>query len=128
LLHDVPAAMSRASVGVFTPHMDVHIDMALSLKVPEFVAMGVPVVAVRTSIMTSLFRADEVAVFEDGDHAAFAAALTRLYQDPQHGREMAARATRFTRDHAWEAEFAGYVRLLERLTRRPVGVALPAKA
>jgi glycosyltransferase involved in cell wall biosynthesis len=42
LLQDVPAAMSRASVGVFTPHLDVHIDMALSLKVPEFVA---PVVA-----------------------------------------------------------------------------------
>ncbi|HLQ37703.1 MAG TPA: glycosyltransferase, partial [Planctomycetota bacterium] len=29
-LHEVPALMSRASVGVFTPHLDVHIDMALS--------------------------------------------------------------------------------------------------
>jgi glycosyltransferase involved in cell wall biosynthesis len=123
LLQDVPAAMSRASVGVFTPHLDVHIDMALSLKVPEFVAMGVPVVAVRTSIMTSLFREDEVAMFADGDYPAFAELLVRLHRDPEFGRQMAAKAVRFTREHAWENEFAGYVALLERLTRRPVHVA-----
>jgi glycosyltransferase involved in cell wall biosynthesis len=115
--------MSRASVGVFTPHLDVHIDMALSLKVPEFVAMDVPVVAVRTSIMTSLFREDEVAMIADGDRDAFAAWLTRLYREPQLGRQMAERARRFTVEHAWEKEFAGYVGLLQRLCGRPVAVA-----
>lgn len=125
-LHDVPAAMSRASVGVFTPHMDVHIDMALSLKVPEFVAMDVPVVAVRTSIMTSLFRADEVALFADGDMPAFAAALTALHHDPAAARAMAARARRFTAEHGWDREFANYTALLERLLRRPVGPAARA--
>jgi glycosyltransferase involved in cell wall biosynthesis len=117
-LQDVPAAMSQATVGVFTPHLDVHIDMALSLKVPEFVAMDVPVVAVRTAIMTSLFRDDEVAMFADGDLAAFAQLLVRIHEQPHFARSMAERARRFTRDHAWENEFAGYVRLLERLTRR----------
>ncbi len=119
-LHEVPAAMSRASVGVFTPHIDVHIDMALSLKVPEFVAMDVPVVAVRTSIMTSLFQEDEVAMFPDGDLEAFAAWLVRLHHEPDLRREMTERARRFTREHSWENEFAGYLRLLERLTKRTV--------
>jgi glycosyltransferase involved in cell wall biosynthesis len=127
LLQEVPAAMSRASVGVFTPHMDVHIDMALSLKVPEFVAMDVPVVAVRTSIMTSLFREDEVAMFADGDREGFAAWLTRLHREPQLGRQMAERARRFTVEHAWEKEFAGYTGLLERLCGRPVAVAAPKR-
>lgn len=125
-LQEVPAAMSRASVGVFTPHLDVHIDMALSLKVPEFVAMDVPVVAVRTSIMTSLFRDDEVAMFDDGDLATFADWLVRLHAQPELGRQMAERARRFTRVHAWELEFNGYVRLLERLLSRPLA-ALPAR-
>ena len=115
-LQDVPAAMSRASVGVFTPHLDVHIDMALSLKVPEFVAMDVPVVAVRTSIMTSLLAEDEVAMFADGDLQTFADLLARLHAEPQWARQMAERARRLTRDHAWENEFAGYLRLLERTT------------
>lgn len=122
-LQDVPAAMSRASVGVFTPHLDVHIDMALSLKVPEFVAMGVPVVAVRTSIMTSLFREDEVAMFADGDHAAFADWLVRLHREPTLGRSMVERARRFTQQHAWTNEFAGYLRLLERKLGRPLAAA-----
>jgi glycosyltransferase involved in cell wall biosynthesis len=123
-LHEVPAVMSRASVGVFTPHLDVHIDMALSLKVPEFVAMGVPVVAVRTSIMESLFAADEVLLFEDGDLAAFADRLRRLHGDPQLGRQLAARADRFMQAHAWEAEFARYLDLLGRLTGRAAAPAV----
>jgi len=117
-LQDVPAAMSRASVGVFTPHMDVHIDMALSLKVPEFVAMDVPVVSVRTSIMESLLHDDEVCLFEDGDHQAFADLLAQLHDNPALGRAIAERARRFTRERAWENEFGGYVQLLERLTGR----------
>lgn len=117
-LHEVPAVMSRASVGVFTPHLDVHIDMALSLKVPEFVAMGVPVVAVRTSIMESLFEPGEVLLFEDGDLRAFADCLLRVYRDPGAARAMTVRADRFTAAHGWEAEFARYRALLQRLTGR----------
>jgi glycosyltransferase involved in cell wall biosynthesis len=124
-LQDVPAAMSRASVGVFTPHMDVHIDMALSLKVPEFIAMDVPVVAVRTSIMTSLVKGDEVALFEDGDYQQFADHLIRLHEDPKFGRQMATRARRFTRDYSWEREFAGYLQLLGRLTGRELTAKAP---
>ncbi|MBZ0152754.1 MAG: glycosyltransferase [Planctomycetes bacterium] len=122
-LQEVPAAMSRASVGVFTPHLDVHIDMALSLKVPEFVAMDVPVIAVRTSIMTSLFREDEVLMFADGDLPAFADLLVRLHGDPAAGRAMVMRARRFTQEHAWENEFAGYRELLARLTGRSLAKA-----
>lgn len=115
-LQDVPAAMSRASVGVFTPHRDIHIDMALSLKVPEFVAMRVPVVAVRTDIMKMLFRDGEVALYEDRDLGAFADWLVRLHRDPLLGRAMAGRAARFTVERSWVNEFAGYLALLERLT------------
>ena len=122
-LQEVPAAMSRASVGVFTPHLDIHIDMALSLKVPEFVAMDVPVVAVRTSIMTSLFREDEVAMFADGDLRAFADWLDRLYREPELRRSMTERARRFTTEHAWDAEFARYAALLDRLTKRAPAAA-----
>jgi glycosyltransferase involved in cell wall biosynthesis len=127
-LADVPAAMSRASVGVFTPHIDVHIDMALSLKVPEFVALEVPVVAVRTTIMATLFRDDEVLLFADGDLAAFADCLVRLHREPELGRAMAKRARRFTRQHAWDNEFAGYARLLARVTGRGAATAASTSA
>ena len=112
-LEKVPEAMSKASVGVFTPHLDVHIDMALSLKVPEFVAMGVPVVAVRTSIMQELFDSDQVMLFPDGDLKAFVDCLVRLHEDRDYAVAMTERADRFTTEHSWDREFDRYLTLLE---------------
>jgi len=119
-LTDVPAVMAKTSVGVFTPHLDVHIDMALSLKVPEFVAMGVPVVAVRTSIMESLFEEGEVLLFEDGDTAAFAEHLLFLREHPEEALAMTRRAERFTSQRSWENEFDSYAQCLRELTGKPV--------
>jgi hypothetical protein len=39
---------------------------------------------------------------------------------------MAERARRVTAERSWDNEFAGYVRLLERLLQRPVGKAAAA--
>lgn len=117
-LEKVPEAMSKASVGVFTPHLDVHIDMALSLKVPEFVAMGVPVVAVRTSIMEELFDSDQVMLFPDGDVQAFVDCLVRLHEDRDYAVAMTERADRFTIEHSWDREFDRYLTLLEDATGR----------
>ena len=117
-LERVPEAMSKASVGVFTPHLDVHIDMALSLKVPEFVAMGVPVVAVRTSIMEELFDSEQVMMFPDGDMRAFADCLARLHENRESALAMTERADRFTIEHSWEREFDRYLMLLENATGR----------
>ena len=117
-LEKVPEAMSKASVGVFTPHLDVHIDMALSLKVPEFVAMGVPVVAVRTSIMEELFDSDQVMLFPDGDVEAFVDCLVRLHEDRDYAVAMTERADRFTIEHSWDREFDRYLTLLENATGR----------
>jgi glycosyltransferase involved in cell wall biosynthesis len=114
-LHEVPAAMSRASVGAFTPHQDVHIDMALSLKVPEFAAMELPIVAVRTRIMESLFRPDECLLFEDGDLETFAAHLVHLRDHPEEARAMARRARRFLAEHSWEREYQRYAAMLQEL-------------
>ncbi len=114
-LERVPEIMSRASVGVFTPTKDVHIDIALSLKIPEFVAMELPIVTLRTRIMESLFRPDEVLFYEEGDLDGLARALVRVHEDPGAARAMALRARRFLEEHSWEHEYAAYRRFVERL-------------
>ncbi|HHI81127.1 MAG TPA: glycosyltransferase WbuB [Planctomycetes bacterium] len=114
-LREVPKVMSRSSVGTFTPHMDVHIDIALSLKVPEYVAMGLPIVTVNTKIMRTLFQEGEVLYFEDGDIETFANHLVFLYEHPAEGQAMARRAKRFLNEHSWDQEFANYRLALESL-------------
>ncbi len=117
-LEQVPAVIAKASVGVFTPHLDVHIDMALSLKVPEFVAMGVPVVAVRTSIMEELFEPDQILLFEEDDMPAFADCLLRVHEDRNFTLDMVDRADRFLSEHSWDCEYDRYCALLERVVGR----------
>ncbi|MBL8734286.1 MAG: hypothetical protein JNN13_18060, partial [Planctomycetes bacterium] len=58
-----------------------------------------------------------------GDLPAFADLLVRLHGDPAAGRAMVMRARRFTQEHAWENEFAGYRELLARLTGRSLAKA-----
>ena len=58
-LQEVSPAMSRTTVGVLAPRVGAHIGMGLSFKVPSFLAMGVPVAAVRASVMESLVNDDE---------------------------------------------------------------------
>jgi hypothetical protein len=106
--------------------MGAHIGMGLSLKVPSFLAMGVPVVVVRASVMESLVNDGEVLMFADGDHQDFADYLVRLHEDPEFGDQMSGRARRFTQGYVWEGEFGGYLQLLGRLTGRelpPVAAA-----
>ncbi len=114
-LREVPEVMSRSSVGTFTPHMDVHIDIALSLKVPEYVAMSLPIVTVNTKIMRTLFHKGEVLYFEDGDIETFANHLVYLYENPAEAQAMARRAKRFLNEHSWDQEFNNYRLALESL-------------
>ncbi len=114
-LREVPEVMSRSSVGTFTPHMDVHIDIALSLKVPEYVAMSLPIVTVNTKIMRTLFKEGEVLYFEDGDIETFANHLVFLYEHPAEAQAMARRAKRFLNEHSWDQEFSRYRLALETL-------------
>jgi glycosyltransferase involved in cell wall biosynthesis len=127
-LEEVPAVMSRASVGVFTPHLDVHIDIALSLKVPEYTAMGLPIVTTRTRIMERYFHSDEVAFFQDGDVQGCAEALLRQARDPEGGRAMAERAGRFLREHSWEQERDRYFAMLSGLCPDVAGMRGPRRA
>jgi glycosyltransferase involved in cell wall biosynthesis len=114
-LREVPEVMSRSSVGTFTPHMDVHIDIALSLKVPEYVAMSLPIVTVNTKIMRTLFQDGEVLYFEDGDIETFAKHLVFLNEHPAEAQAMARRAKRFLNEHSWDQEFKNYRLALESL-------------
>ena len=117
-LNEMPMVMSRANVGLYTPRVDMHMDIALSIKVPELVAMSVPVVTTRTRVMDRYFSPDQVAYFDDGDVEGCADAIRRLYEHPCEAREIAHKALRFFDLHRWEIERERYLGLLSELAGR----------
>lgn len=78
----MPAAIRGAHLLLYTPTPDVHMDIALPLKVPEFIAVGRAVVASRLSILERYFGEEALYFFEPGNLAECCARILSAVRDP----------------------------------------------
>jgi glycosyltransferase involved in cell wall biosynthesis len=83
---------------------------ALSSKLFEYVALGIPVVVARLETLAAHFASDEVTFFEPGDAKSLAEAIAWVAQHPLEAHEKAERAQRRAESYSWTANRA---RLLE---------------
>lgn len=111
----LPPLLSTAAVGVVPNLSNEFTDGLLPTKLLEYVALGIPVVAARTPMITAAFDERQVAFFEPGDVGDLVSALEKLHANPDLGSSLASSAARFDVEHGWTAESARYVALLRRL-------------
>lgn len=121
-LDRVPGLLASMDVAV-APYPD-HTDFYFSpLKVYEYMAAGLPVVASRVGQLTELIGHGRNGLLcEPGDPGRLAAALDQLRLDPSLGRRMGTDARRtILRHHTWDAVVDRVLRLanLEGLARMP---------
>jgi glycosyltransferase involved in cell wall biosynthesis len=75
---------------------------ALSSKLFEYVALGIPVAVARLETLARHFDDDEVAFFAPGDFGALASALVSIAKDPRAATARAERArARAQADYSW---------------------------
>jgi len=120
-MDDLPAFLSTADVGIVPYRHDVFTDGILPTKLMEYVALGIPVIASRTSAITTYFDDSMLELFPPGDISALARCILRLYRDPSHRATLAQNANRFNQMYTWEHQSARLIELANRLanTRRP---------
>ena len=111
-LEKVADEMAEADVGVYTPVHDLHMDYALSLKVPEFVAMKVPVVATCTPVMEEYLGPDGAAYIEAGDVAGFVGQVINLYRDSELRQRIQRSYESFLSHYSWDVEKRKYLDLV----------------
>lgn len=116
-LERVADVMRQADVGIYPATVDCHMDIALSLKIPEMAMVGLPIVATRLSILEELFGSDSIAFVPSGDPAAFASKIVELYESPDLRDKLAENACRKAGELSWEDHYETYRRLLERLVQ-----------
>ena len=106
-----------ASCGVIPNRRSRLNRFALSSKLLEYVALGVPVVVARLETLAAHFGPEEVTFFEPDDSESLAAAMAWVAQHPVDAREKAKRAQRRAEAYSWPESRARLLQAVADATR-----------
>jgi glycosyltransferase involved in cell wall biosynthesis len=110
-------AVAHANCGVI-PNRPSHLNrFALSSKLLEYVALGVPVVVSRLETLAAHFGPDEVTFFDPDDAGALADAIRWVAEHPVEARERATRASERAREYAWNRSRNRLLEVFSSVTR-----------
>jgi glycosyltransferase involved in cell wall biosynthesis len=91
---------------------------ALSTKILEFMALGVPVVASKTQTHAYYYGDSIIKYYNNDDEAELADAILLLRNDPSLRQALATRASRYASDNSWQVRKEEYLRLVDALTKK----------
>jgi glycosyltransferase involved in cell wall biosynthesis len=114
-LEELSARLDAMDVGVLGNRRTVAGELMLPVKLLEYVALGIPVVAPRLRTIAHYFTDDMVSYYEPDDVDSMADAIYRLHCQPDLRREQARKAGGFLRDYGWERQGPELVSFYERL-------------
>lgn len=112
---EVLARIEGADAGV-VPNLPTPLNRyALSSKLFEYVALGIPAVVARLPTLQEHFAPEEVRFFDAGSAESLASALEDVARDPEGARKRAEAAKRRYQHYRWPRQADRYLALLERL-------------
>ena len=111
----LPEFISQADVGIVPYRQDVFTDGILPTKLMEYVALGIPVIAARTSAIAAYFDETMIQFFTPDDPDDLARCIQMLYADPERLAQLARNAELFNQRYNWMNLSAEYVALVERI-------------
>ncbi len=114
-----------ADLGVVPYRNDLFTDGILPTKLMEYAALGVPVVAARTSGMASYFNDSMVQFFSPGDAGELAECIRTLHRHRGRLVQLASNAAEFNAKHSWPEESGRYLATVRRLARGASGSLPP---
>ena len=111
--HLMPDVIKKADISVYTPLPDAHMDIALSLKIPEVIAMGLPLVTTRLSVLMRYFGEDSLFMCEPGNVDDCAEKILEVYREPDKADVFVKRAKEKLRKIEWESQKLIYLNLIQ---------------
>jgi glycosyltransferase involved in cell wall biosynthesis len=112
---EIAEMLTRAGFCVVPNLPDLHNSKALSCKLLEAAAMGVPIIAGDLPVTHWHFDDSEVLFYEAGSPAALAEAMSYALDHPEEMSEQARRAReRYEREYAWGEQARRFLDVLDR--------------
>jgi len=98
---------------------------ALSMKIFEFMAVGVPLVVSRTKIH-QYYYSDSLVKYYDGDNEdQLAANILLLRRDPKLRKQQIAKALEYVQAHNWDVDKIQYLQIADSLSGRESDTVIP---
>jgi len=119
-LEQMPFLIAKANIGICPRRKSKLTDTALSNKLLEYVAMGIPVIVSRTELTESYFDDSMVKFFKPGNEKELAEAILDLYYHPEKRKELVNNADRFNQKYNWEKEKWKYYKIVDNLVKNKV--------
>jgi len=114
---ELPAMLRECDFGVVPNLNDPFTDGLLPTKMMEYTALGIPVIAAKTTTIADYFDQDMVLFFEPGNLEDLSAKIIKSHDNPQLGKELIRESDKFNLKYSWEMVAAGYVDLVDRLNQ-----------
>jgi glycosyltransferase involved in cell wall biosynthesis len=114
-LHEIVAIMSQADLAVVPKRAESFGNEAVSTKVLEFMAMGVPVLQSRTKVGTYYDTPSRVMFFESENVDDLARCMLLLIRDQQLRAHLVANAMEYAKENDWAVKKQQYLGLVDAL-------------
>jgi glycosyltransferase involved in cell wall biosynthesis len=117
-MDELPRVLAGSDIALVPSLPEPYLELSLSTKLLEAVAMGVPVIASDLATFRAHFTPEAIRYVPGGDAAALASAIRELADDPERAAAMAAEAHRQAQAYAWPIQAGRYLEVVDRLVAR----------
>ncbi|HMD84899.1 MAG TPA: glycosyltransferase family 4 protein [Terriglobia bacterium] len=124
-LPDIAPVMGQADLAVVPKSADPFSNEAVSTKVLQFMALGIPVLQSRTKIGTYYDTDSRVMFFEPENVDDLARCMLLLIRDRQLRERLVANASEYVKENNWMVKKHLYLELVDSLTARGTHRGIP---
>jgi len=122
-LEDLVGEIEACDVGVIPNHRNSFTHINTPTRIFEYLALGKPVIAPRTSGIQDYFGSESLVFFESGDAQDMARSIEYVFSHPAEVTEIVRRGQEVFQEHSWQKErqrLIGVVSsLLDKGTKQP---------
>ena len=108
-IEELSGVLAEMDLGVVPNRKSAATDLMLPVKLMEYIALGIPVVAPRLKAIEYYFTDEMVSFFEPENVDAMAEAIFKVYQNGSRGKSQADKAKEFLEQYGWEKQSLDFI-------------------